>query len=393
MNSNPVIIDSATCQGRMLKRVEVSSGDHRDEKWLQELLYEHPELLPIDEFDETFSPAIPLGREVRSGRGPIDNLYISPSGRITIVETKLWKNPEKHRTVVAQIIDYAKELARWNYDDLDRAISAISQSRGDTRSSLGEKVENHLRENSISLIEFQENVQESLECGNFLLLIVGDRIAPNVAMLTEAIHSAPHLRFQLGLVEMRLHPLTDGKDWPLLVVPDVVGRTVEKARGVIEIRFQQEKPNVSATFETDEPKPPKKVFDAQEFLGEISKDFGCLEMTFREAMAKWESLGGVLDCTNRMVNFAMALNCGVCQFIRCMTFQIQLITLEKFSEWSEDASIYEQYLQQLNKSEVIGNIARNGGHWISYKKINAEDLRALLNAGMFLAESIRSAGK
>ena len=107
---------------KLLERIEARAQDDRDEAWLQSLIFEHPEVLPVAYFDEVYSPAIPVGREIETSSGYIDNLYVSPRGGIIIVETKLWSNPEKHRTVVAQIIDYAKELSKWNYDQLNAAI-------------------------------------------------------------------------------------------------------------------------------------------------------------------------------------------------------------------------------------------------------------------------------
>ena len=127
MKSPPLILNSLDDLGRRLARIDVTPNDPRNEAWLQMLLYSHPELLPVDEFDDFFSPPIPIGREVVTDRGPIDDLFVSPFGGITVVETKLWKNPEKHRTVVAQVIDYAKELATWDYDRLCQAILASSR--------------------------------------------------------------------------------------------------------------------------------------------------------------------------------------------------------------------------------------------------------------------------
>jgi len=52
----------------------------------------------------------------------------------------LWKNPEKHRKVVAQIIDYAKELATWDYDELSTSVRAASGNRREDVVSLEEIV-------------------------------------------------------------------------------------------------------------------------------------------------------------------------------------------------------------------------------------------------------------
>lgn len=110
MNTKPILLKSTGDSGITLNRIDIPPRHERDEKWLQDLIATHSEILPVEEFDEVFGPAISLGREIGTAAGSIDNLYVSPKGSLTIVETKLWKNPDKHRTVVAQIIDYAKEL-------------------------------------------------------------------------------------------------------------------------------------------------------------------------------------------------------------------------------------------------------------------------------------------
>ena len=92
-----------------LRRIPFSQKTF-DEGWLQELIYKQPHILPVTEIEPFFTPLIPLGREIPVGTGAIDNLFINLDGYLTIVETKLWRNPEARRKVVAQIIDYAQSL-------------------------------------------------------------------------------------------------------------------------------------------------------------------------------------------------------------------------------------------------------------------------------------------
>ena len=104
-NIKPYLINDENAEGESLIRI------HKDdvffqEKWLQKLLYKHPKILPVDLLDEKFASPISIGREIAN----IDNLFISPKGHLVIVETKLWRNPEAHRTVVAQILDYAVDF-------------------------------------------------------------------------------------------------------------------------------------------------------------------------------------------------------------------------------------------------------------------------------------------
>jgi len=92
MKESPVILQSPEDRGQILNRIEIQSKDDKNEKWLQRLIFEHPYILPVGEFDDSYLPLIPVGREIETKSGYIDNLYVSPVGRITIVETKLWKN-------------------------------------------------------------------------------------------------------------------------------------------------------------------------------------------------------------------------------------------------------------------------------------------------------------
>src|SRR5437879_10898828 len=90
--------------------------------WLQEFVFTHGDALPISEIEPAFSPLIPLCRELRTKVGPIDVLFVNGEGLLTVVECKLWNNPEARRAVLGQILDYAKELSSWSYDDLEAAI-------------------------------------------------------------------------------------------------------------------------------------------------------------------------------------------------------------------------------------------------------------------------------
>ena len=118
--SDPIVVDS---HGNTQKLSRVPFDERRlHEGWLQDLLERHPELLPIEDIEPAFAPLISIGREIGTAVGSIDNLFINPDGYVTLVETKLWRNPEARRQVVAQIIDYAKELSQWDYELLDAQV-------------------------------------------------------------------------------------------------------------------------------------------------------------------------------------------------------------------------------------------------------------------------------
>ena len=227
----PIVLKSPSDTGCKLSSTTAGPGDAMSESWLRDTIVAHRELLPVEHFDERFGPLIPLGIEIGSGSGPIDALFVSPSGRLTIVETKLWKSPERHRDVVAQVIDYAKSVARMTIDELNAAIA--DERDGATMDSI---VAAWLAKDGAgrTLDAFHESLATRMTAGDFLLLIVGDRISPRAALLGDAIVGAPGLRFTLGFVELQLCRLGDG-EWPMLVVPHVVGRTVERERLVVRV--------------------------------------------------------------------------------------------------------------------------------------------------------------
>ena len=163
------------------------------EDWLQKLLFKHPSVLPVELVDEDFAPLIPIGREIAS----IDNLFISPKGLLTIVETKLWRNPEAHRTVVAQILDYAGTLAEWDYQKLDDAVQGFMKRNRGEATPLFKVVESHVKTFDVSEIEFRLMVQDGLTNGRFALLVVGDRILPGATQLAEIIQFAPQFQFSM----------------------------------------------------------------------------------------------------------------------------------------------------------------------------------------------------
>src|SRR5438093_4405396 len=89
----------------------ISPADaHIDERWLQHLLYKHPDLLPLDDLDVAFAPLITVAREIRTESGSIDLLLVNPFGYLTIVQTKMYRNPEARRQVSGQIPDYGSRL-------------------------------------------------------------------------------------------------------------------------------------------------------------------------------------------------------------------------------------------------------------------------------------------
>jgi hypothetical protein len=232
--SAPLIVRSDSTSERLV-RVPLSgaaSTDAYSEAWLQDLLYRHSDALPISEIDDSFSGMIPVCREMDTTAGPLDVLYVTPGGRLVIVEAKLWRNPEARRKVIGQILDYAKELSRWNYETLDAAVRRARRAE-DGGESKGLAQVMGFTPNSPEESRFFDAVTQSLRRGDFLLLIVGDGIREGVGAITDFLDGHASLHFTFGLVEMAIFRMPDGSQ---LVQPRILAQSTILKRLVIELR-------------------------------------------------------------------------------------------------------------------------------------------------------------
>jgi len=220
-----------------LERVPLTAdtgADEYNEDWLQDLLFRHPEALPIAEINDSFSGLIPVCKELATPAGPIDVLYATPSGRIAVLEAKLWRNPEARRKVIGQILDYAKELSRWSYENLDAAVKAAIRSNNGVAKSLLDTVRD--RYAGLDEATFIDAVSQNLRRGDLLLLITGDGIRENVGAITNFIEDHGTLHFTFGLVEMAIYRMPDGSR---LLQPRILAQSMIVRRIVVDVRNGQ----------------------------------------------------------------------------------------------------------------------------------------------------------
>lgn len=197
------------------------------EDYIQALVHEHPSILPIAEIDPIFKGAVAVCRELETPAGPIDNFLVTPSGLPVLVECKLWRNAEARREVVGQILDYAKELARFTVSDLQREVA---KRLGGGPSALLDIV--RAADPAVDEVEFNDNLTANLRRGRFLLLLVGDGIRERVEAIAEYLQAHAGLHFSLGLVELPIYELPDGGR---IVTPRVLAHTHMITRTVVAL--------------------------------------------------------------------------------------------------------------------------------------------------------------
>ena len=197
-----------------------------DESSLRDLLFQFPRSLPVAAIDAAYSDPVSVCRELSTPAGYVDALYINALGRLILAEFKLWRNPQARREVIGQILDYTKELASWNYEDLQREVSRALGRKGNVPYELV-----RAQTPGVDEAEFVDNISRHLRRGEFLLLIIGDGIREGVENIVHFVQSHSGLHFNLALVEAALYRDTAGR---IIVQPRVLTRTEVVRRVVVE---------------------------------------------------------------------------------------------------------------------------------------------------------------
>jgi hypothetical protein len=283
-----------------------------NENWIQNLIQTNPDILPIREIEPVFSPAISIGREVMTPVGYIDNLFISADGYLTIIETKLWRNPEARREVVGQILDYAKELSKWTFTDLDKSVVAYNQLCNNNGDGLLATVRKSYELEEADEQYFIDNISKNLKRGRFLLLIVGDGIRESVEDMVEYLSQTPQLYFTLALVELQVFKLNE-TDNSLIVIPQLITRTREITRAIVRIEGNTSadlKVNIETDLGTEAIKKVSATkalsISAQDFFEQLEKNKGKEIADFaNQIIADCENLG--LDIEWNSGSFSLKL--------------------------------------------------------------------------------------
>lgn len=232
-----------------------------NEKWLQDFLFENAQSIPVEEIDSTYVDMIPVCCELNTPAGPLDILCVTAQGKLAVIEVKLWRNPEARRKVVAQVIDYAKELNQWDYEDLQREISKQTGRKGNV---LYEMAKQHWSE--ISEATFVDGVSRSLKKGDILLLIVGDGIQEGTENIADFMNNVGRLQFTLGLIEMAIYRLSETD---MLVQPRVLAKTVIVERTIIDLLS----PDIVVQPDEGDTEIEQEISDIKKYYTQFWRDY------------------------------------------------------------------------------------------------------------------------
>ncbi|NLI32202.1 MAG: hypothetical protein GX422_05380 [Deltaproteobacteria bacterium] len=267
--------DGVAQHGTRLPRVH----DRFDERFIQELLVTHPELLPVAQFRPDIGEPVCIGREVPTrDSGTIDNLYLSTARYVVVVETKLWRNPQSRREVVSQVLDYVKDIVTRDFDWLESVWRQFANARGHAPQTLIELMR-QASDGELDEGQFVDRVQRGIGHGDVIALIVGDGIESQLQQLVSHLcRDSAHLRYSIGLISLRCYqmPVRD----EMLVLPELVQEVEPVQRAYVRIELdealagQARIASVVETHDSGHPVPKRITLTEEELYDGLVKAVG-----------------------------------------------------------------------------------------------------------------------
>jgi hypothetical protein len=341
----------------------------------QELLAKNPQIiLSIPSLELPPSNSALIIREFCTSRGPIDILIITENADILLIETKLYRNPESHRTVVAQAIDYVKAFS-------DTDIEALK-----TKFLSSKYTDAGLVNNLFGKEGFCIALKKNIRNGYFKVLIIGDKIHSNVLGMVESIDSAPHLAFTIYLVELLPTRYDDNH---IILKPKILENTVEIERSVIrlEVDLCKETYKVESSTPVKDSKGSRPIINEEQYINSLTNP--SFAEPIKEFWKKWRALEG--DVRFGTVGFSAGFKYGnrriPLQFV--MDYKIDLVSDAYRKSYDISDSIYKDYKEFLKNRvpKAFDHLIANHVT-LPFEYLTREDLDNVLNATIKLAQGV-----
>ena len=362
-HSAPVIIQGKKSVN--LKKVPLESISYYNEDWIQGLCFNHPSLLPIAELEPAFDGMIPICRELSTKSGFVDLLYINDDGFITIGECKLWRNPEAHRKVIGQILDYAKDLAKWDYSKFESECLKARKGDEKTLFEISQQYNPDIEE-----AYFIDNVQKNLKKGRFLLLVIGDGIRENMEEMVRYIHRSENLHFTMGLVELPVFKRTrrneeETNEDELIITPRILAKTKEIERIIYVVSDNSIEEEKHSTQENER----SQSISEKVFFERLEKNIGS---------EKTKEFGQLITTLDSMFNIKISLGKNKTRSINFKTLNgYNLITIFETGEvyfytiWTNISK--DEYLSKI-ATVIKGQISKEAKWATAIRKQNGQVL-------------------
>ena len=220
---NPIGKPVVCAQGNQEAFVSLHAKRLDAESTLDDLIVSCPSLLPIEQINEDFADPVLVIKQFGIDGNRIDVLLVNREGRITIVESKLKKNPEAKRKVFGQILDYATSIHNLDYETFSAKCGEYTKDT-ETPRDADDPLASMMEEfcDGFDAAEFRKKVTNGLELGRFLLVILGDKVHDELAEMVQFLTDHSQLGFEFAAVEFMHFESKDQNQKHKLIVPRVV---------------------------------------------------------------------------------------------------------------------------------------------------------------------------
>jgi len=199
---------------------KLDTTDFPNEDFLEKYISDNPDSVPLYEIKENVKLLI-IARQFGTTSGPIDAMGIDQDGQLYIIETKLYKNPDK-RKVVAQVLDYGASLWK-NFGDFDEFLKEIDSI---TETNFHVSFEQRLKEffglDDEAVPILLENLNSNLRDGNVQFVVLMDRLSRELKDLITFVNQ--NSNFTIYPVELEFYKFDDYE----IMIPKIYGTDVRK---------------------------------------------------------------------------------------------------------------------------------------------------------------------
>lgn len=201
---------------------EVGEQKFANEAELQNILYESPDIIPIEKLGENLKePKLFVKEAGLPGSGSTDLIGIDEEGGITIIECKLATNPDTRRKVIGQVLEYAAYLWQITYEDFDGICSkAENWGQNGLADVMQQKMEGI--EEPWSAEEFRHRISATLVNGDFRLIVAVDKLNDELRRIIQYVNSRGKGSPRIYALEMRQFATSELQ----MLVPELFGPTI-----------------------------------------------------------------------------------------------------------------------------------------------------------------------
>jgi ElaB/YqjD/DUF883 family membrane-anchored ribosome-binding protein len=222
-----IIVQDADGDARVLR-----SKPFAYEEILQKNIAQVPDLISLETVSDEPISFLTIGQEWPAGTGRADIVLVGSDAILTIVETKLSRNPEARREVIAQLLEYAAYLSEWTIYEIQSRAEEYFLSEKAPSDCLGKSFDDvlaaFLEDSDESIESFKGEIEENLRRGRLRLIVGVDEVGEQAQKIVTFVNA--YSSFDIYLLQIAFY--TDEGDRHIFV-PTLHGyaRKVSTTRG------------------------------------------------------------------------------------------------------------------------------------------------------------------